>query len=543
MKKRKSLADIKVNKKVTLIATAVMLALALVIGSILVFNSGVTGSYEDEFTASSSEDFIKSEMQDYIKNYFQTTTVTEYISEEDMAKIIAEISTGVLNSLPESTLSENETFKIREMISEAITEEITNLNSGKEISSEYTTVLTEQLQDYINKTIVPNITADIQISKGAIDDLKSSLSNLSTEYKLSQTEYDLLIDDLYSKFANLDKNSGSVTDITNIKNDITKLSEVLESYKSSTSSQTTTLEKELLTVTEQLEIAKKEIESLTEKQLEDIKAALSAQIANNAALNEQEKKELLDKIGSISASNTEDLNKAIADLQNQINEEAAQNEKDLLAAIEALKGNGAGDTTLSDLMSQINNSGLTENQKQQLVEYLKETFGDATSYTDAEVEALKGSLTDKISTETEELNKAVDELESTLASEVEKLQEKINLLQTDVSDLNEKSDTLQNNVTSLNDKDIELQNKDTELSNKDNELQDQITSISDKLGLNGSTGGTSITEQITNNGDNITNLYGLLGDCSFELRADGHFYITGTDANGNTVTKKLDFAQ
>lgn len=62
------------------------------------------------------------------------------------------------------------------MISKAVIEAANeNNNQATDNTGADATVITEELQSYIKTTIVPNITAEIQINQGAIDDLKNRL--------------------------------------------------------------------------------------------------------------------------------------------------------------------------------------------------------------------------------------------------------------------------------------------------------------------------------------------------------------------------------
>lgn len=104
------------------------------------------------------------------------------------------------------------------MISKAVIEAANdNNNQATDNTGANATVITEELQSYIKTTIVPNITAEIQINQGAIDDLKKSLADLSEKYKGNQKEYDALIDSISSKLGKLDKNGATNDDVANLK--------------------------------------------------------------------------------------------------------------------------------------------------------------------------------------------------------------------------------------------------------------------------------------------------------------------------------------
>ncbi len=147
--------------------------------------TATTATYYNQYLAASGADeVITDQVKDYISNYFQTMNVKEFISQDEMAQIIAQISTGVMNRLPTDTLSSGQELKVKEMISKAVIEAANdNNNQATDNTGADATVITEELQSYIKTTIVPNITAEIQINQGAIDDLKKSLADLSEKYK------------------------------------------------------------------------------------------------------------------------------------------------------------------------------------------------------------------------------------------------------------------------------------------------------------------------------------------------------------------------
>ena len=209
--------------------------------------TATTATYYNQYLAASGADeVITDQVKDYISNYFQTMNVKEFISRDEMAQIIAQISTGVMNRLPTDTLSSGQELKVKEMISKAVIEAANdNNNQATDNTGADATVITEELQSYIKTTIVPNITAEIQINQGAIDDLKKSLADLSEKYKENQKEYDALIDSIGSKLGKLDKNGATNDDVANLKKDLEKLSKVLGDYKSSSSSDVTDVSKEL----------------------------------------------------------------------------------------------------------------------------------------------------------------------------------------------------------------------------------------------------------------------------------------------------------
>lgn len=268
MKKRFSPKQLLPSKKIIMAIAAAACVTAFSIGGVHYYNTNLketatTATYYNQYLAASGADeVITDQVKDYISNYFQTMNVKEFISQDEMAQIIAQISTGVMNRLPTDTLSSGQELKVKEMISKAVIEAANdNNNQATDNTGADATVITEELQSYIKTTIVPNITAEIQINQGAIDDLKKSLADLSEKYKENQKEYDALIDSIGSKLGKLDKNGATNDDVANLKKDLEKLSKVLGDYKSSSSSDVTDVSKEL-------EAAKKDLQSKIDKYTE-----------------------------------------------------------------------------------------------------------------------------------------------------------------------------------------------------------------------------------------------------------------------------------
>ena len=222
MKKRFSPKQLLPSKKVIMAIAAAACVTAFSIGGVHYYNTNLketatTATYYNQYLAASGADeVITDQVKDYISNYFQTMNVKEFISQDEMAQIIAQISTGVMNRLPTDTLSSGQELKVKEMISKAVIEAANdNNNQATDNTGADATVITEELQSYIKTTIVPNITAEIQINQGAIDDLKKSLADLSEKYKGTDVVVDNDTRDYEISVANLttDQKENDVVDI------------------------------------------------------------------------------------------------------------------------------------------------------------------------------------------------------------------------------------------------------------------------------------------------------------------------------------------
>lgn len=135
MKKRFSPKQLLPSKKVIMAIAAAACVTAFSIGGVHYYNTNLketatTATYYNQYLAASGADeVITDQVKDYISNYFQTMNVKEFISQDEMAQIIAQISTGVMNRLPTDTLSSGQELKVKEMISKAVIEAANDNNN------------------------------------------------------------------------------------------------------------------------------------------------------------------------------------------------------------------------------------------------------------------------------------------------------------------------------------------------------------------------------------------------------------------------------
>lgn len=171
MKKRFSPKQLLPSKKVIMAIAAAACVTAFSIGGVHYYNTNLketatTATYYNQYLAASGADeVITDQVKDYISNYFQTMNVKEFISQDEMAQIIAQISTGVMNRLPTDTLSSGQELKVKEMISKAVIEAANdNNNQATDNTGADATVITEELQSYIKtrdyEISVANLTTD-----------------------------------------------------------------------------------------------------------------------------------------------------------------------------------------------------------------------------------------------------------------------------------------------------------------------------------------------------------------------------------------------
>lgn len=567
--------------------------------------AGVTAKREEidnEYTAGStllSQDLLTEEIRETINTYFKEANIDDYISESDRNELVALITTEVLNSLPEDSLTENQQDEVRDMIAAAVggisnaqNEQIEKVENSV---TQVETVITEELRDYISRVIVPNITAMIQINAGEIDDLQKSLASLSNEYVTNKNKYDTLITSIQQQLTKITNDGASQEALDNLRADLNELSAVLTDYKSLNSAQVTDLESELARAGERISALETDLKDLSENQLRELKQTLSQQIANYGELSDAQREELKKAIEALDASSASSLETAKDQLQALIEASSYENTKALQNAINNLYGNADGDTTLEDILSQIaNNEELTTSQKTELINIINENYAN----TSGNIDELRTALSYAVDEQNAKLTSAVDSLKSSLESEVEKLaavdadlQEQIyaqgrltdnelaalqaslleqleadstlseqerqqladaiaNLDSSTASDinavknylLNELGTTNTNITNAVNSLNADLSSiRSTIEANKtagdaaDADLQNKIDSIKNSLGTNNSN--TTIYEQ-------ITNIQNQLGGWSLEERGGHLWAVMYDDETGAELqAKKLTFAQ
>lgn len=569
--------------------------------------AGVTAKREEidnEYTAGStllSQDLLTEEIRETINTYFKEANIDDYISESDRNELVALITTEVLNSLPEDSLTENQQDEVRDMIAAAVggisnaqNEQIERVENSV---TQVETVITEELRDYISRVIVPNITAMIQINAGEIDDLQKSLANLSNEYVTNKNKYDTLITSIQQQLTKITNDGASQEALDNLRADLNELSAVLTDYKSLNSAQVTDLESELARAGERISALETDLKDLSENQLRELKQTLSQQIDSFGRLSDAQKEELRKAIEALDASSASSLDAAKDQLQALIEASSYENTKALQNAINNLYGNADGDTTLEDILSQIaNNEELTASQKTELINIINENYAN----TSGNIDELRTALSYAVDEQNAKLTAAVDSLKSSLESEIEKLaavdaslQEQIyaqgrltdnelaavkaNMLE-QLEQLKANDDLTEQefqqmaeaiaNLDSSTASDIiavknymlnELGTTNTNITNAVNGLNADLSSIRSTIEANKTAGDAAdadlqgkidaINKNIGTNNSNtsiyeqITNIQNQLGGWSIEERG-GHLWAVMYDDTGAEIqAKKLTFAQ
>ena len=360
-------------------------------------------------------------MEQYIRDIVEVMFEEKEIvtmSEDSLKLVTATITSDVLNSLPDTLQSDEEMAEeLREWIEDVVNDAVKDIvdDAGEDISDD---VIAD-----IRKEIVPEITALIQINTGEIEDLKASLSSLSSAYNSDKARYDKAIDDLYSK---VKEGGGAPTE------EYENLSTLFEDYKSETSAKITSIEAELQEMEDKLQI-------LINSQIETLRNSLVAQIETNKELSESQKTDLEAEINALadSAATAEELGAVVTELSARISLNAEANKQELNNALETLLGNDAtAGITISELEDRIAAADISPEQKQSLLDAIAASYADATADTTIQVAEAKSALQAEIDTQTAALTNAVNALQVELETKLADLEVKVTgLINTNIETL------------------------------------------------------------------------------------------------------------
>ena len=258
------------------------------------------GENVNEATFGSMTEVFKDQIKSYLEEYFKSEDLG-YITDEDIATISAEITTGVLNSLPESGVTDADWETIREFVTSAVTEKAIELNTGKAETTS-SDVVSDELKAYIKETIVPSITAEYQIYSNTVEDLKNSLKSLSVEYSKNMAMYDTLIDSIQNKLNHISSSGATKEELLSLYADIENLQKILDGYKSETSTNITTINNEMTNVRYTMDDM--------QSSLNTYKTETSTNISN---INKS-----LDSYKTETSNNISNINNAMTNLQTKI---------------------------------------------------------------------------------------------------------------------------------------------------------------------------------------------------------------------------------
>lgn len=509
---------LKVSKKQIVLCVAIVIVAALIATILLVGNPAnlirdkvvSSDTYTDDVNYGDVSSVFQDQIESYLASYLEQADSLGYVTEDDMTAVTAEITSGVLNSIPESEINEKNWKEIRQFVSNAVATEMTayNLSSTNDTTQQFE--LTDEFRNYITNQIVPAITAEYQIYNNDVEDLRNSLTRISNEYAANKAAYDALITNIQNKLSSLNVDITRVSDVASntstvdnleqktndldskinntaqdlntkidentrdLDSSIKNLSNVLNDYKSETSTSFTTVNNEIKNLSADITDIVAQLTQITEDQVKEVKTSLTAQIEANTDLLDSQKKEYSDLINSLEASTTTELTKKVTELQNSITSSANSNADALNSAIDNLYGDADGNITISDLLSQISASNdYTNDQKNQLTELINNKYGDLQSSTNYAISDIKSDLADEIQNRKNYTDTAVNNLRTTLAGQIANL----------TTDLSSTKASVQSSLDDIN---------------------------------------------------------GQLNGCSIEYK-DGHFYITYHKGGADSVSKKLDY--
>ena len=398
---RKKIMSAKEKQLVGLIAVVVVAIAVLVftLGYMLYMKIGttVTENKYDNSLQYSGDGAVSDSLQGYISYYLQNEGEGAVISDDALERIVAEITTGVLNSLPDTLQKDTETVAyIRKMISESVTEEIEQYNEEYLASGgyEYAASVSNDLLYYIDNVVVPVITAELQMDEGEVKDLIETLVNSSEVYRENTEYFETLIKEIEQELQII--NVGSATyeeDITNLLENLSKLEVVLENYKSQTSVQITTYDSELASIKLLIQEYYISAKEYTDAEIAIIKEEL------NAALADMDNNESIQNIvNTIEIKNEEDLLELEKILREEIEEGRLADSEELESVMNSLKETITGLQNRVSLLS-TTLEALSARQLEDLRQSLQDQIDANTTLTETQRKDLESAISKATSDE------------------------------------------------------------------------------------------------------------------------------------------------
>lgn len=462
------------------------------------------------------EDSLSTTLKDYLSDKEGS------ISDEEMEQIIAQISTGVLNSVPDD-FDTSKKMEIRALVADAVNQAVSEKNASSDSSVTYITNTDGGLKQYIDKTIVPRTSALIQINAGDIDDIKTSLAESSNEYKSDKTSFDSQIDALS---ASLGKSS---EDEEKLKSQIQSLNKIFDDYCSNEAATVTSHADEIVAAKQAIDTLRRleaqdnsDISSLSVR-MDAIEADLKTEFGNEiAAVKDTLQKQILDS-NNLSVAQKEELQKQIEDIsvesvqnvdgvKQQLSTYLTSYQSDAAAIGIAIDQLNEGSGSLNEQIKE--NKNLSDAQKN----ILTDMINDLGITADSNLESAKIQLIQKNEELNQSLNSAVTDLNGsidTVRNDLGNLSGTVSNVQTDVGNLN-------GTIASV---DSSYKQADQEIWEAVNNLSTQVSNL---LNTAYPIGSLYIS---TNNQNPATFLGG-----KWESYAQGRTIIgagTGTDSNGS----------
>ncbi len=164
------------QKRQRIIAVGIVSVLLIILILFLLWrHAEATAAHNTSISSQQMEE----ELSGYLADYFANTSVATHISDEDMQTISEQISSGIIDSMTYGILSDEEKEELYQFVLTTVQNELLGINDEITEIQEGATVITQELLDYIDNTIVPAMTLQIQLtralSESALAGIKSEL--------------------------------------------------------------------------------------------------------------------------------------------------------------------------------------------------------------------------------------------------------------------------------------------------------------------------------------------------------------------------------
>lgn len=170
----------------------------------------------------------KEEVANYVGEYLANTSVSELFLEEDMEMISEKISTGIINSMSEESLSEKEYAQLHTYVLQTVQEQLAAL---EEESEEFDgQAMKQEILGYIDNTVVPDMANQLQLTNGNINNLSDSFSAAQNEYQNDKEASESRLDALDGRLAAMESNAASKNDLQDVQDNVDSIGSQLGEY-------------------------------------------------------------------------------------------------------------------------------------------------------------------------------------------------------------------------------------------------------------------------------------------------------------------------
>ena len=294
-----------------------------------------------------TSEVIEDELKLYIDQYLLERGFVESISNEALEELITLVTADVINNLP-TTFEETQLNVIRNMIATALTEEIYNYNLTVNQTENKITKLDQDFRDYINNTVVPNITVLIQVQSGKIDDLQNMLNALSSKYTNDKLSYNAHFAEIEKTYNSIKTDGATIDELTVLNKQLTNVSDAMYEFVTNNDNRITSVEEEVDRAVVEIERIQEDLENIFDEQISDLQISLNEQIDSLVKDDAEANAALKDAVDSLSSETTKNFEDAKTNLKDSFAKLDKEYAEKLNSTVDSF------DIAISDIYDELN---------------------------------------------------------------------------------------------------------------------------------------------------------------------------------------------